>query len=162
MNVRENCRLENRRVRATILKPDDKLSSLLPARHLIHLDHRYNVQTGHVLTNEKGARFLLVYHHTNRRSQVFLGLRITDHISVERFYEGINPATKMASGKFQAETFSVFAMREDLDPELVQKMTSTKTKYYTGQELKVSDKIDGKLVVMVKKVSGIYISETES
>ena len=159
MSIRDYAMINNRRVKAVVLEPKDPLSSMLPAKHLVHFDHRWKVETGDVLQPYASDPLLLIYHHTNRKTQVFMGLIMNEKIPHTSYYQGISAATKMASGKFEESENDIWVMRVDADNDLVKEQVVSRTTYYTGTEIKVSDKLDDRPVTSVKKISGIYVAE---
>lgn len=159
MNLRQNYSIGNRLVRASVLAPDQKLHSLLPARHLVHVDLRYAVSTGEILSEHGKPKYLLIYHHTNKYAQVFMALSLTKEVEVTRFYQGINAATNMASGQFTEEKFKAWVMKESGDPLSIQGMLTDKVTYYSGTPLKVSDEVEGRRINVVKVIAGIYVAE---
>lgn len=160
MSVRKNYTIGNKIVRATIRQPLEELRSLLPTRHFIHFDHAYKISTGDFLSVNGKVEFLLIYHHVNSKSQVFTGLKVTDEVTLQRFYSGTNPTTNMSSGRFSETPKDIWVMKESLPPYDEKGLASQSNRYYCGVEVKVSDRLDDSDVVSVKKISGIYVAET--
>lgn len=152
-----NYRIGNRSVHATITKPRDRIQSLRPAKHLIHVEHRYVVQAGDILYDNQRPRFLLANHHLNDVSRVFAGLELNAEIEIQATKSRNNAVSRMNDGREpDGPPKRVWACEDVITAAEVVGLKNPETIYYTNEILSTQHLVNGQRVRNVTRVAGIY------
>lgn len=147
----------NKQIRARITKPSDNFRGMLPARSLAHIPIRYNIKAGTLLSDQqKRNQWLLAEHHGYPGYDVFLAMHVNCEITHSRWYSGIHPVTKLETGEFKEREDLLCGVLELGEPQFDKGILVPKDVYYFGSEIGLKDKINGRPVTKVLKLSGIY------
>lgn len=157
--MRREYQIGNRFIQATVTKPSASMRTLAPVRSLVHVPRKYEAYAGEILLDGGQPYLLLAEHHTISRVKIFLGLLINAEATLVRTIPKIHPVTKMAAGSETLPERQVPAVHDLLTDDQEEKMTFDKSVFFFGEEVTTQDKVNGKQIRAVAKLSGIYRAE---
>lgn len=147
------------RVRASVTKPREELSSLLPTRMMVHIPQQYRVTPGSILCERRRPYLLLAKHHQYTGITVFSGLLLNAKVMWAAVTTSKHPITNMDGYSVAAEPVELHVVKELMSAGVDKQMDVTRQVLYLGTRVKAGDRIDGNLVRRVDNLSGVYRAE---
>jgi len=162
MNPYKSYMMGAKRVRAALTKPNENTLTMMPVRSLVYLPVGYKKLLTRTLSSMAGKPLLLLAdHHPSHEHEVYLGLHINAKIELTEKFTGVHPVTNLATQEFNSGTRfvdGVFELGRSKD-EL--SLIVEKSVYYLAEPVSQNDKLDGRTIKKVRKLSGLYRVEVD-
>jgi hypothetical protein len=146
-----------KKVLASITKPNENTSTMMPVRSLVYLPNKYTKHFNRILKTLSGKPLLLLAdHHPTKFHIVYLGLHINAQVKVEAKYTGVHPVTNMPTTEFNSGTRTVSGVFELGSVSDERSLVVEKNVYILAEAVGPQDKLDGRTIKSIRELSGLY------